>query len=66
MIKNEEFGMQKIKINEKRLSKPIQETQRNVDLRITTKTKTHIKKFKNSLPTINITKQDVFDFFIKA
>ena len=50
MIKNEQFGMQKIKINEKRLSKPIIETQRNVDLRITTKTKTktHIKKFKNS------------------
>ena len=68
MIKNEEFGMHKIKINEKRLSKPIIETQRNVDLRITTKTKTktHIKKFKNSLPSINITKQDLFDFFIKA
>ena len=64
MIKNDdEIKIQKIKIKQKRLSKPIQEIQRKVDLRKLTKTKT---KYKSSIPFINITKKDLFNFFSKA
>ena len=63
MIKNDEIKIQKIKIKQKRLSKPIQEIQRKVDLRKLTKTKT---KYKGSIAFINITKKDLFNFFSKA
>ena len=65
MLKKEIFKIPKFKIQNPRYSKPAQEIENDIEeVRLRSKTKTNFKK--TLLSNIDLTKQDLYDFFRKA